>query len=360
MTHGLPPAVTRQSGFTLVEMMVALAVSLVVLLGVGQVFVNSKRTAALQDEQAGIQENGRFALHTLQEEILRAGYLGCGQSADIADSIVSTGSYGDNFTTALNGHNGSENGWSPALPPEIDDPATTTDDILAGTDVITVRYAEGDGLRMLQPKRLYHFKVRNLSLESNGCGTGTNSYSGICAGDLMIVSDCTKARTFTVEDTHLTSGELLIYHANPSWGDPADLNPNNHFNPSYSYLFKGVTISYFVRTPDSNSGVPVLYRKVGDGAAEELVEGVENMQILYGEDSDGDGIPNQFLTADSITDFQRVVSLRIALLVRSINEKTIRPAAARNFTLLDTTVTTPDDRHLRKVFDATIQLRNGR
>ncbi|HFC53094.1 MAG TPA: hypothetical protein ENJ43_01525 [Gammaproteobacteria bacterium] len=212
---------------------------------------------------------------------------------------------------------------------------------------------------MLQPKQHYSFKVRNLSQENDGCGTGTHGYSGICPGDLMIASDCVKARTFTVQGMHLASGELSIYHTPPSWGYPADPNPNSQFNPAYSYLFKGITVSYFIRVRDQDSGVPVLYRKVGKGAVEELVEGVENMQILYGEDSDGDGIPNQFLKADGISDFGRVVSIRIALLMRSISEKTRRPATTRNFTLLGTTFTTPEDRHLRKVFDATIQLRNG-
>ncbi|HFC53933.1 MAG TPA: prepilin-type N-terminal cleavage/methylation domain-containing protein, partial [Gammaproteobacteria bacterium] len=47
-----------QAGFTLVELMVALAVSFIVLFGIGQIFINSKRTAALQEEQAAIQENG--------------------------------------------------------------------------------------------------------------------------------------------------------------------------------------------------------------------------------------------------------------------------------------------------------------
>ncbi len=358
-TRRTPLSRRGPAGFTLVELMVALAVSFIVLLGVGQVFLNSKRGAALQEEQAAMQGNGRFALHTLRSEILKAGYLGCGHMTVLADSIYTTGSYEDSFGSPLTGYESLDGGWSPALPAEIDDPATSDDDVRPGTDVITLRYGAGEGLRMLQPKQHYFFKVRNLSQESDGCGPGSDSYSGICPGDLMIVSDCSKARTFTVQDMHLASGELEIYHPNPAWGDPGDPNPNNHFNPAYSYLFEGVTVSYFVRERDPDSGVPVLYRKMGGGPAEELVEGVENLQLLYGLDSDDDGIPNQFLRADGITDFRRVVSVRLALLVRSITERTRRPAATRSFTLLDTTVTTPSDRHLRKVFDTTIQLRNS-
>ncbi len=349
MTSHLP----RQHGFTLVELMVALVVALIVMVGIGQVFIQSKRTAAVQDELSRLQEGGRYALHLLQENILKAGYLGCGQVANFGGNIASTGNYADNFTLAVNGYEAIGNTWSPSLPSELNA------DIVAGTDIITIRFAQGDGLRLTRPKEgPYLFRVNNTSLESGACPGGTDGYSGLCNGDLTVVSDCTKARTFTVQALTLNGGELSIYHDAPAWGDPADLDPNNHFNPAYSYLFKAVTVSYFIRIRDAATGVPSLYRKIGDSDAEELVEGVENMQILYGEDSDGDNIPNRFLSADNVTDFQQVVAVRIALLQRSVNEKMKRSPAAKTFTLLETSITAPADRHIRKVFSTTIQLRN--
>ncbi len=347
-----------QVGFTLVELMVAMVVGLIVMAGIGQIFIHSKRSAALQDELSMLQENGRYAMQLLRNDILDAGYLGCGHVASLADSIRSTGSYADNFTVGVNGYEASSSGWIPPLPPELDDPAIGSDDVLPGTDVITVRYAEGDGLRMTQPKDSYLFRVTNLSTEAGACAGGTDSYSGLCAGDLMIVSDCTKARTFVIQGLHVGGGSLAIYHDNPAWGDASDLEPANHFNPAYSYLFKATTVSYFIHMRDPASGVPSLYRKVGNGAPEELVEGVENMQILYGVDSDGDNIPNQFLHADSVGNFQRVVSVRVALLLRTITEKANRPASAKNIKLLDTELTTPADRHVRRVFGFTVRIRN--
>jgi len=347
-----------QQGFTLVEMMVAMVVGLIVMAGIGQVFIHSKRTSAVQDELSRLQESGRFALHLLQEDILNAGYLGCGQTANFSGNINSTGTYADNFSLPLNGYDASEGGtWVPLIPPELDG-VGSTDDVVAGTDVITVRYAQGVGLKMTQPKQSYFFQVTNDSTESSVCPGGVDSYSGLCADDLIIVSDCTKARTFSAESLNPSSGSLSIYHANPAWGDSGDLDPNNHYSPAYSYLFKANTVSYYIHIRDSATGVPSLYRKIGNGEPQELVEGVENMQIRYGVDLDGDNIPNQFQTADGVTDFGQVVNVRIALLLRTIKEKVNRAAATKTFQLLNTDIDTPSDRHIRKVFSTTIQLRN--
>ncbi len=345
--------VFRQRGFTLVEMMVALVVGIVVMAGIGQVFIQSKRTAAVQDELSRLQENGRYALYMLQEDILKAGYLGCGQVANLGGNITSSGSYRDNFSSAITGYDASGSTWEPSLPAELNE------NIVSGTDVITVRFAEGNGLRMTRPKEApYILRVNNTSQESGACPGGQDGFSGLCQGEQMIISDCTKARTFNVQDLTLNGSELWIYHGTPAWGDPADLDPNNHYKPAYCYLFKAVTTSYFIRLRDAESGVPSLYRKIGNNDAEELVEGVEDMQVLYGVDSDGDNIPNQFLAAGNVTDFRQVVSVRLALLQRTIGEKINRPAVAKSFNLLGTDITTPSDRHIRKVFSTTIQLRN--
>ncbi len=344
-----------QTGFTLVELMVALLVGLIVIAGIGQVFVHSKRASAVQDELARLQENGRYALSLLQEEILNAGYLGCGQAVSLGDSINSAGTYIDNFSLPLSGYEAVGNGWAPVLPTEL---GNAGGGIEPGTDVITIRYAEGTGLKMTQPKEAYLFQVANSTAGSTSCSDGANGYSGLCPNDLIIVSDCTKGRTARVESMNLIDGVLSINHSNPAWGQPGDPDPNNHFSPAYSYLFKAKTISYYIRVRDPATGVPSLYRKIGNGVAQELVEGVENMQVLYGEDSNGDKIPNRFLPASNITDFGRVVSIRVALLLRTIRERANRPAGEKTFQLLNVAVDTPDDRHIRKVFTTTIQLRN--
>ena len=66
----------------------------------------------------------------------------------------------------------------------------------------------------------------------------------------------------------------------------------------------------------------------------ELVEGIENMQVLYGIDPDEDGSANQYLTAATVTDWTTVVSVRIAILASSVNPGA-QVSSERTFTLLN-------------------------
>lgn len=101
---------------------------------------------------------------------------------------------------------------------------------------------------------------------------------------------------------------------------------------------------------------------VGPGivtAQVELASDVENIQILYGEDTDLDGTANRYLPAGAggVASFDNVVSVRIAMLVRSANQV----AASLNtstYDLLGTVFDPVDDRRVRRVYTATITLRN--
>ena len=63
-----------QGGFTLVEMMIALTLGLVILLVIGTVFVSSSQTFRTQEDNARIQESGRFALEIIGRSIKQAGH----------------------------------------------------------------------------------------------------------------------------------------------------------------------------------------------------------------------------------------------------------------------------------------------
>jgi type IV pilus assembly protein PilW len=83
------------------------------------------------------------------------------------------------------------------------------------------------------------------------------------------------------------------------------------------------------------------------------------MQILFGLDLDAakDGVADVYLEADhTAMDMDKVVSIRISLLLRSINNNVTEDP--QPFTYMGTTTPTTD-RFLRRVFNATSSLRNG-
>lgn len=91
----------------------------------------------------------------------------------------------------------------------------------------------------------------------------------------------------------------------------------------------------------------------------EILEGVENIRILYGEDisTPPDGAVDIYSDANGVTDMRSVLTIRIAILVASAKE--LRPAVdSKSYQLLDVVVSPKNDRRLRKVMITTIKLRN--
>lgn len=120
--------------------------------------------------------------------------------------------------------------------------------------------------------------------------------------------------------------------------------------------------AYYVR---SSNDIPTLYRKpAGEYAsgnaknAEALVEGIENINILYGVDSDNDGIANQYQTANELGAFsenwKKVTSIKLELLARSLNPVSPEP---HTYFFAGEQVQ-PTDNYIRRNFITTIQLRN--
>lgn len=63
----------HQAGFSLVELMIAITLGLIVLLAVGSIYIGSRQTYRVQEDNARIQESGRYALEVLGRSIRQAG-----------------------------------------------------------------------------------------------------------------------------------------------------------------------------------------------------------------------------------------------------------------------------------------------
>ncbi|EXF95285.1 pilus assembly protein PilW [Pseudomonas fluorescens HK44] len=64
-------------GFGLIELMIAMAIGLIVVLGVAQIFISAKSTYISQNTSAGMQEDARFVLSKMIQEIRMVGMFGC-------------------------------------------------------------------------------------------------------------------------------------------------------------------------------------------------------------------------------------------------------------------------------------------
>jgi type IV pilus assembly protein PilW len=81
----------NQSGFSLIELMIAMAISSFLLLVIMSMFSSTSRSRALQTALSGLNESGRFALSMISRDLRMAGYRETNwMSGSIADSIVVT------------------------------------------------------------------------------------------------------------------------------------------------------------------------------------------------------------------------------------------------------------------------------
>ena len=323
----------RQHGVTLVELMIALVIGLLVTVAMLKVYVDASRMYRFNEGLARVQENGRFALEFIRRDARVAGFWGCYSDAALTNGISATS---DAYINVGAGH-----------------VTGTSDDGLNSSDSITFRSATGSGTLV-------------TSDMSGTDGTITvDSASALATGTVALISDCENGDLFQITGI----SETALAHAA---GAGANVSPN--LNKAYAagarvYEARQAT---FCIGQGADGAQPALRRLVNPTPGQtcasnggELLEGIENMQILYGEDTDadadgtnGDGTANRYVAfGTSGLDIDRIVSVRISVLVRSINNNlTTEPSP---YTFNGITVTPGStDKYLRKVFTTTVTLRN--
>jgi len=344
-----PLAYTRshqeQSGISLVEILVALAIGLFLTAGTIQILIANKQSYRLQENLSRMQENGRFAMQILTSNIREAGYQGCSSSnvsSNITNTLNNPSSYYSDFSKGIQGYDYSTSAWSPPLPSAITSP-------LEGSDIIVIRKSEGTGLTPLPNGASGNYSTSPSADLKAAAGNGLSQ----C--DIAVISDCAHSSIFQISSAD-PNGSGSIAH---NTGSVCSNGPNNGTKDlgttykSDAQIMKIATTSYYLRT--TASGTPSLYRKVNSNSAEELVEGVEDMQITYGVDANGNGFANYYTAANNITDWSSVVSVHISLLLRTLDDNLTASAQTYQFNGASTTAT---DKRLREVASTTIAIRN--
>jgi len=338
-------------GMTLVELMVSVTIGLILLAGVSTLFVTSKKTHTVQDRQARLQENARFAMQFLVKDLRLTGDFGCLSeiTTDTTHSTLNSTSFAYDVQTAIEGLENATGTWYPSAD------TTLPTSIKAGTDAVAIRKTDGSSavsLREDMPQPSAELKV--------------NSVSGLSENDIIMISDCSSADVTQITAVPNTSA-LTVQH-NSGGGTSPGNKTGTAGNLSKAYappakIMKFTTTRYYIR--DNTNGIPSLWRDENLGTPMELVEGIESLQILYGKDTDGDKVPNVYLKAgatglQSATDWASVKSVRVGVVARTVNTKDTDIDSATYDVDSDgsTDFTAPGDRNKRRLFQATVLLRN--
>lgn len=98
-THGLPAV--QESGFSIVEMMISITIGMVIVLFISSLFVSSKSSSQMSDDNARLQEDGRLAMTLLGRNLTQAGY---GEPIGFASRQIVTAFNGQGFHACDGGY----------------------------------------------------------------------------------------------------------------------------------------------------------------------------------------------------------------------------------------------------------------
>ena len=307
-------------GLGLVEILIAMAIGVFLSATAAAIFVNGRDTYSTQENLGSLQENGRYAIDLIAGDIRRAGYWnGVYTLANVAGSENKVEPDG---TCAANNTN-----WG----------------------------------RMIE-RGVY-------GLNDTGAGYDCIGGSEYLRGDVLVVRYASAAQTAAF------SANTLYLRSSPSLGrvfsganEAAAANEVIGVGAAATRTSPLIAHAYFVgNTANSCDGaaIPGLYWKTLSAAglpdSEELVVGVEHLQVEYAVDTGGDGTIDQYLDANTIEtdatyDWDQVLAAHIWVLVRSDCPES-GLADGRSYSMGDL-VYTPNDKYRRQLYNSVITLRN--
>ncbi len=310
---------------TLVELLIAMSLSLVVGAAIITVFTNSTRTFKADENMLRMQDDTRNALRELALDISMAGHY--------ADLVAPSSITAD--TTLVVGTD-----CGPAGVPNW-----IYQTQAAGVDEHQSLLAVDDGAQV------------------------TISHSCIAASELQPGTDVVSIKRVAGGSTAVPTAGNIYLRSNGTVGllfrePPSATPPITVPAPFKDWQYRPRI--YFVRNYSNTpgDGIPSLCRKVLAGAGPSMVteclaQGIENLQIEYGVDVDGDSMPDVYLSRPTQTEMQTVVTARIYILARSVNAD-FGYNDVKTYTLSNSPPYTPADNFHRRVSSITVNIPNIR
>ncbi len=338
--------INKQVGLSIIEIMVALLLSSLLLLGLFQVFTSNSQSFRLNEANSRVQETGRIALEILSRAVRNAGYYGC-QPAGGFNNNIDTGH--SDFDESIHGFDQGQaifsgNSGRPA-------------DALSGTDYIRVAGLAGEDL--------------DLRLDGDAVSVDFSlvSVGDLEQGNIVFITDCSSGDIFQLSSVDSDDNEIEA-----SGNSINDFSPNNPegctaaggvcLSAEYedgTRVMKGAISNYFLSDQPTHAE-PALYRD-----SDALVSGVERMQVQYGTGPNLTVTDWKSVGDMGASDWPNVLAARISILVRSAADNVVvEPQTicfpgptwdGQDCSDSDNLETMPD-RRLYRVYTTTAALRN--
>ncbi|MCZ4306612.1 PilW family protein [Zoogloeaceae bacterium G21618-S1] len=344
---------TGQRGSTLIELMIGMVISLLLVGGMITLFVNNKQTYRYNEELARIQEKGRFAVEFLQRNFRMVGHLGCGYMAASAEQE----GYGAVFPrsaatgVSFDGTNSiSAFPYAAGAPGVVGTYASPANIGVAGTDVITILFASGAATTLSNSvKGTAPLVIRDNAMDFR-------------QGDIVMLADCLSADAFRVSNVPASGNNVTLEHKVTGAANISDsLASDRDYGDSTRVMRLQTQVFHLAQSSKLNRQGQALQSLYLNG--NEMIEGVANMNVLYGLPAAGAGpgvtgrtvaryLPATAMTA---TDWANVIAIQFELLLVSADDNAVSVPMPITF---NGATTTAADRRMYSTVSTTIALRN--
>ena len=304
-----PPfrSAARARGFSLIELMVALVISLLVLVATVSFYLMTRSTYTTIDDSSNLEERGQFALGVITRALRQTAFSPPNTSGGGMIQLAQSD------PPMISGVDGCDN------PADVESLSQTVTASCKNTMV----------------------DKNNDALEVRFFGAGTAANPTVPDNSMVDCSGQGVASPTSIDLAASQRGLSIFFVQTDSTG---------------SYL------ACKFRQRDSTGAATTTF------ATQQLVPGVESLQFLYGVSVDGDAVPDVFKRATdmSTTDWQNVYAVKVALVVRADNASADVGSGAQKFTLFGKQYTygdgtyqaTANTQMARRLFTATVQTRN--
>jgi len=341
--------------------MIALVLTSLIIGSVFSTFFTAKETDRFAQSLARLQESGRFSLNYLATEVRMAGYLGCATATGNSFNVIAAKPpIGGVIDNEIIGYDATTSNWWQATQYAVNGSLKLRSPKV-GTDILNIKIATS----------IDSVIAGNITQNNNNITTSGDISELIRKDDFMLISDCVNADLFSATNVAVSGGATVVTHGVSATGNTSASLTHSYGADAVLYQFD--SISYFVADSgrDNDRGDPIyaLYQANENFYndtfnSQEIVEGVENMQILYGEQS-ANGDMN-FAKASDVGTWADVTTIKIALMLTS--NSSVRQSVDNNsYSLLDVNITGEsgsginvhhNDKRLRQLFSSSIVLRN--
>lgn len=320
---------SHEQGFSLIELMIGLVIGLITMLVIYQVFATFEAQKRTTGSGSSAQQAGMIGLHYIDRELRQAGY-GIGNPAAFGCTTQAW-----SIVTA-----------APVAPPFPMAPVVITTDPLTRNDAVTIRYGTSSnsaGPAVLQTP----VATQNMALQV----TNPNQFG---PGDFVLLFDpgvagCTIVQVSSITPAGCVGNACSINHVQTLVTAPynppgaTSLYPAGGYSTNAQMLNLGAAVftTYAVNAATNRLEQTNLLT----GAIQEIADNVVGLRAQYGWDVNNDNIiqPAEYIdaaafpAAPTAAQWQRVLSVRLAILARSSIRERIAPTAV----VCTTTTATP-------------------